>query len=84
MKQKLQPPEIKFGVAHAGYVITLLVAVFSYAMFESRRNSEQEGQLSERAQSRTELIHARDRETDDLKARIGKLEARLSNCGQHE
>lgn len=74
------PPEIRLGVAHAGYVITLLVAVFGYAMYETRRNAQQEGELEDRKASRSELIHARDRETDDLKQRIGKLESRLQNC----
>jgi Skp family chaperone for outer membrane proteins len=73
-----KPPAFQFGIAHAGYVITLLVAVFGYAFSESRKSAASERSLEDLRDQRAALIHARDRETDDLKARLARIEQK--NC----
>jgi hypothetical protein len=63
-----------------GYVVSIVVACLSGALYIYGSLARLEKDSQGRDMQATRLIDARNRETDDLKARLMALEAAVRNC----
>jgi hypothetical protein len=79
---------ITFGTAHAGLVLTLMLAFLGYAANEIRSSRDAlktaesvRDAMEQRDKEKSELIERRDRAEDVMTRRIEALENRPLNCG---
>jgi hypothetical protein len=83
-----EKPHFTLGTAHAGWVISLLLAFLGYcgkeivASRDALNAAEQvRGEMELHDKEKSELIQRRDRAEDVSNRRIEALESRLLNCG---